>query len=36
MFAAASGISFELNGSRINGAFLDFNAVTGLMHNDFQ
>ena len=31
-FASASALTFELNGSGTNGAFLDTNLATGLIH----
>jgi hypothetical protein len=34
-YASASGSTFEMNGSGVNGAFLDSNAVTGLIHTNF-
>lgn len=34
-YASASGSTFEINGSAVNGAFLDTNTVTGLIHTNF-
>ena len=34
-YASAGGSTFELNGSGINGAFLDTNKVTGLIYTNF-
>jgi Nidogen-like/Bacterial Ig domain len=34
-YASASGLTFELNGSGTNGAFLDANLVTGLIHTNY-
>jgi hypothetical protein len=34
-YASASGLTFELNGSGTNSAFLDTNLVTGLIHTNY-
>jgi len=34
-FAGASGFTFELTGSGTNGAFLDTNLLTGLIHTNY-